>query len=173
LVVVQGPKTPGAVPAAQAGSMGVQGESRSLPMLCPPKPLAKAGSKPVPKHRSWFQGAKAQGDGPGERSLLVRFPKGAKALWSWCTGETVRRGDATGARSGPLAKMARGHRAHLVFALNDLFSLLSGCKIREALTFPAAPALRQEAQHIPALRPVGQILVTALIGARLAAARLA
>jgi hypothetical protein len=159
LVVVQGPK-PWRGPAAQAGPCppkplakedrwGSTGESRSLPMV-------EAGAEtPVV-----VQGAKAQGDGPGERSLLVRFPKGAKALWSWCTGETVRRGDATGARSGPLAKMARGHRAHLVFALNDLFSLLSGCKIREALTFPAAPALRQEAQHIPALRPVGQILVT-------------
>jgi hypothetical protein len=155
LVVVQGPKPLARSRLRRPGRWGSRGRAEVSPW-----------SRPVPKHRSWFQGAKAQGDGPGERSLLVRFPKGAKALWSWCTDETVRRGMQRGRAAGPLAKMARCHRAHLVFALNDLFSLLSGCKIREALTFPAALALRREPQFIPALRPVGQILVTRLTGAR-------
>jgi hypothetical protein len=44
-----------------------------------------------------------------------------------------------GREAGPLAKMARGHRAHLVSGFNDLVSLLSGFKIRKLLTFEKQP----------------------------------
>jgi hypothetical protein len=69
------------------------------------------------------QGAKAQGDGPGERSLLVRFPKGAKALWSWCTGETVRTGGCNGdAQRVPLPRW-RGATAHILYSPLTSYSL--------------------------------------------------
>lgn len=65
-----------------------------------------------------------------------------------------------GRAAGPLAKMARCHRAHLVSDTNDLFSLLSGFKIKEDLTNLNGQIQRREAQYISVLSVVGQTLVT-------------
>jgi len=85
----------------------------------------------------------------------VRYPH--RPTPGGCNGGRLQR---------PLAKMARGPRAHLVSGRNDLFTPVCAFNIKEALSKLNAAQYRLEVLHISGLRALGQILVTVFRKAR-------